>query len=153
MTRFKVLCLALLCSGITQAQELISSAGQSAIITNMTVEWSLGEIVIQEANLSSNSFTQGLHQPKYAPSGHRELENFEIELFPNPFSQEINIRSLDQASYTGKIYNPLGQVVRSFQFKDNLKLELEELEASFYMIQLKNTDNQSIKEFKIIKSH
>jgi len=143
------LLLPILCS----SQELVSSAGQSSSSSNLNAEWSLGEIVIQEANLNSNIITQGLHQPKYAPSGHEDLEDIKVEVFPNPFSQRVTIRSSSNTLYHGSIYNPIGQVVKRFELMKESALDLSQLGALYYMIQLINSDNQSVKEFKLIKSH
>lgn len=135
-----------------RSQELISPEGNSAVLGQYLMEWSIGEIVTAEANTSGNKFTQGMHQPKYKVSGiSTGNEGVSARIYPNPFKDQLHIEL--EGNHHARLINPLGQVVREFNFEQSKQLDLETLNASFYFLQIQSENQGVFQEIKLIKSH
>ena len=73
---------------------VISSAGTSYQSNNLTLDWSLGEVMIKSLEDPSMMLSQGFHQPSYNLVSTNPIpqEIGSIAVFPNPFSEEISIK-------------------------------------------------------------
>lgn len=76
-------------------------------------------------------------------------DNNEIEIFPNPFNDEINVRGID---YTSKIYliDVLGKR-NELTFKSNDKIDLSDYPSGVYFLQIQRILKNTVKTIKIIK--
>ena len=82
---------------------------------------------------------------------HVDSEQFSkaFEIFPNPVSNHLNIRT-SLASYTTSVYNVLGQeVITSLQQSGNSTVDYSVLPTGMYFLKVENTKTSTI--FKIVK--
>ncbi|WP_405224830.1 M14 family zinc carboxypeptidase [Dokdonia sp. Asnod1-B02] len=82
---------------------------------------------------------------------HVDSEQFSkaFEIFPNPVSNHLNIRT-SLASYTTSVYNVLGQkVTTSLQQSGNTTVDYSVLPTGMYFLKVENTKTSTI--FKIVK--
>lgn len=76
-------------------------------------------------------------------------DNNEVEVFPNPFKDEINVREID---YSSKIYliDILGKR-NELTLKSGDKIDLSDYTSGVYFLQIQNSLNNTVKTIKIIK--
>ncbi len=82
-------------SGQQLSPEVISSAGDYFVGSNVTLSWTIGEAVIETFTDTNCILTQGFQQPFIPPiAGIKKLEdkNLKIKVFPNPASDFLNVR-------------------------------------------------------------
>jgi hypothetical protein len=58
-----VVCINAFCQSITP--DLIATAGDVYMNNDVELSWPVGEIMIETFSVTSNSLTQGFHQPEY----------------------------------------------------------------------------------------
>jgi len=75
-----------------------------------------------------------------------------IVIYPNPTSENLNIENTTGSVGVlyGEIYNTLGQVVSSFQFKDAASIPVNNLADGVYFLRLYNDNMQVVKKFSKI---
>jgi|GEM_PF-687090 len=101
--------------------------GQNANPADMA---DLGNVVVGEPSMSSNNF-----------------ETVELQVFPNPVSNVLNIQSATQFS-SAELYSISGRLL--VKQKNTESLNVQNLKAGVYMLKLTSEDGQSITK-KIIK--
>lgn len=76
------------------SHEVISSAGDYFVGSNVTLSWTIGEAVIETFTGTNCILTQGFQQPFISVTGIKKLEdkNLKIKVFPNPASDFLNVR-------------------------------------------------------------
>ena len=68
--------------------------------------------------------------------------NFEFEIYPNPASEWISIKTLKQAEYDLEVYNSSGQKIFKHRFEGNSYLmNLKKIAAGAYIIELHDRTN------------
>ncbi len=77
----------------------------------------------------------------------------EITCFPNPFSSSTTIQfSKEQSNTQVTILNLLGEVLNTLNFSGNkLKLEKDELADGIYLLQVMDSDKNSVTKKIIVK--
>lgn len=89
-----------------KAPEIISPGGGTSYTSNLSVEWTLGELAVQTTRTGKLLMTEGFHQPILAvdrigsvqaeqtgmPGTVNTTSSVELEVFPNPFHTFIQVR-------------------------------------------------------------
>lgn len=130
-----------------RAQEVISTQGDSFSNANGSLDFTIGEVVINTGTDGSNDITQGFHQtnwnflelPDYAP-------DYEVSIFPNPTEDILNIVTSTFENVTYILYNSQGKVI----FKE--KLLAETTTIPFSQLALGNYSLTLLKDEKVLKS-
>lgn len=150
-----IILMALSCAmhatGQTADLQLIGSLGGDFSDTNIDVNYSAGEAVIQTISNVNVSVTQGFHQSIDFIGGLNELNiGDDLSLFPNPVSSTLNVEFSENASTSGYlevfIFNANGQIVYSeasdvLQGNDGMiQLDLSALETGHYIIQIEDAN-------------
>ena len=131
---------------------VIGSAGNSTIVGNNQLSWTIGEPIINTSITPNGILTQGFHQGNILISEIDENNKINASIYPNPATSEIVIlvgeENLLNASY--RLQDSFGKLLveRKIISKES-KLSLESVPSASYFIQVL-LDNQ-IKTFKIIK--
>lgn len=85
-----------------------------------------------------------------APSAIESLNSLDVNVYPNPFTDQVTIVSGSNAIESVKIYNNLGQVIYSSTNNDKLiTVNSSEWSKGIYMVELKSNDQVSIE--KLVK--
>jgi hypothetical protein len=136
------------------AQELISSSGESIKNSDVQVDYSIGEIMIDTYSGDEIIITQGLHQPVITITDitDNKIKNMDIKLYPNPTSSILNIELNDIQK---EKYYSLTDINGKLLFKDKIlnmteSLDISNLLSGVYILKL-TTNAQIIKSYKIIK--
>ena len=77
-----------------------------------------------------------------------ELENFQINLYPNPATQKIVITGYENTSSNIKVINSMGKTVMSGLFKN--ALNISELASGTYYLKIIENNRVFIKKFSKI---
>ncbi|MDO9512101.1 MAG: T9SS type A sorting domain-containing protein [Bacteroidales bacterium] len=81
-----------------------------------------------------------------------KLELYDFKIYPNPFTDRIQIENTGLQPYELTILNSLGQTIKQMQLNnDHQALELTELKAGIYFIRINN--RVKVMTIKIIKKH
>ncbi len=74
----------------------------------------------------------------------------QIKVYPNPVKDELHISRNNISTLSYKLYNTLGEIIKSEKIKPNEKIDFKDLYKGIYFLKI-NTKND-VKIFKIIKN-
>ena len=142
-------------TSITYSQEVISTQGDSYSNASASIDFTIGEVVINTVSDGTNDLTQGLHQTNWNFLGVDDHEqNFEATVYPNPMGTElfIEMENFKNSSYI--LYDAVGRIVAN----DNLStlktgIDVSTLAPSSYSLVLQDENQIKIKTFKLVKTH
>lgn len=88
--------LTLLCFTLfaqSTSPEIISTTGEVYNGTNIQLDWTIGELVIETIEHSNDKLTQGFHQPEYLITAVNELPPnlASVRIYPNPTRDNLHI--------------------------------------------------------------
>lgn len=161
--------------GFTHAQEatqkVVSAAGGSGMTGTMTIDWTLGEPVVESAYANGKLYTQGFHQPSLTvekleevplelfPVGHKSGfadSDLEINVSPNPVQTTLHLR-IDSATETPLDYRVVdinGRTVLSDVVApgtSTTQIDVQRLPQGFYLLWVFGSEQAPITAFKISK--
>jgi hypothetical protein len=134
---------------------VVSSTGEYYVGSAATLSWTLGEVVTDTYNGTSNQLTQGFHQPDLRFSILEDLATeMTLHLFPNPtnglvsFEIKNNFDALNVA-----ILDPAGRIIytSTYAAQSVLQIDLSTYANGIYYMQVTTESNQKIKTLKIEK--
>lgn len=138
------------------SQENFLSQGGSYHDSNISVDWSLGELAT-ETTESVNGLvilTQGMQQfPDDQTLNYpNNNENQSLIYYPNPVNKKVNIIFDNKQYYKYLFIGVLGETVQQgiLENKHN-SLDIEKLASGIYFLKILNKENQIIQTIKIIK--
>jgi len=150
-----VLPLNLFCQ--TNKPDVLASSGGSGENAEFSMNWTLGEIFINELSNGDLILAQGFHQGGYSsiPTTINDpLLNFEITAFPNPVSDVLKIHiQYDQPNILCKIevYDILGAKIMDEYTKQSIhEINFASLTAGTYLVRISH--NNYFEVFHIIKN-
>ncbi|WP_309641030.1 T9SS type A sorting domain-containing protein [Flavobacterium sp.] len=142
------------CISKSYAQNNIVASGGSALGSNGSATYSMGQVPFQYQANANYSISQGLQQPfEIIPLGNDSFStiNLGMKVYPNP-TESVLVLSVQ--NFKGLSYEITDVNGRSIQ-KDTItnvdtSITFESFTSGIYFLAVKN-NNQSIKNFKIIK--
>lgn len=145
----------------------LTPAGEVSKTNAITLEWTLGEIAAESVYTDLNMYTQGFNQPVLLaekleinnPVLHHPKESeaaFKIDVFPNPVTAYLTIRS-------NRVSNPIGYHLLDLNGKmisqgevpgglDTHQLEMKNYPSATYFLHFIDAENQIFETYKIIKN-
>ena len=137
---------------ITFGQEVISSQGNSYTNSNVNIDFTIGEVIINTETDGTHYMTQGFHQTNWFFS---ELENhtpsYEAIIFPNPTEESLNIKTSTYENVVYMLYDAQGNLVMQNElFEEQTSLKVSHLAPGKYSLVL-NNKTEKLKTFKLIK--
>ena len=139
-----------------EAQQVIASAGSSGSITGYTVDWTLGEPVIETFTGAANRVTQGIHQTKLMVTALRnfDIPEMEVKVYPNPARDMVTIelaQGLNQR-FTCELTDLTGQkmIVKEMSYPAE-NLDLKDFAPGIYLLRIFTPILKIEKVFKIVK--
>ncbi|MCP4123362.1 MAG: T9SS type A sorting domain-containing protein [Bacteroidetes bacterium] len=139
--------------------DVVASAGDIYVAGDIQLNWTMGEVAIEVVKGFDHLITQGFHQGKFtmanAVSG--GLSALEVNLFPNPSFDHvmIGINDFDQEIFI-TLFDIEGHIIVSENIAahDNMhKLDLQNLQANTYILQLSSANEDFRSTYKIIKAN
>ena len=136
------------------AQEVVSTQGDSYSNASGSIEFTIGEVVINTGSDGTNDLTQGFHQTNWNFVGVEDhAPNFEAIIFPNPTEDILNIRTSMFENVTYTLYDAQGKLVlQDVLSAEQTPIQVSQLAPGSYSLTL-NNETQNLKTFKLVKTH
>lgn len=137
---------------------VIAVSGGTARTPTMTLEWTLGESVIESAATSNRLYTQGFHQPilQVSESETGSDANYTFTVAPNPVASYLNISikapestplQLVLTDLNGHQYNyplvPAGT--------KSTQIDMTQFPAGMYLLRISKAEGAFLKSYKVVK--
>ena len=136
------------------AQEVVSSQGETFSNANGSMDFTVGEVVINTGTNGTNDLTQGFHQTNWNLVGVEDFApNYEVTIFPNPTQDVLNIKTntFENVNYT--LYDAQGKLVmQNILTAEQTPIQVSQLAPGAYSLSINDQKGQ-LKNFKLIKSH
>ena len=133
-------------------QDVVSTQGDSYTNANGSIDFTIGEVVINTVTDGTNDLTQGFHQTNWNFLGVEDFApNYEAIIFPNPTEDVLNIRTSAFENVTYTLYDAQGKLVMQDKLSaEQTPIQVSQLAPGSYSITL-NNETQILKTFKLIK--
>jgi hypothetical protein len=144
----------LLCQTIKP--DVIASLGGSGITNEFSMNWTLGEVFVEEFSNGDYILAQGFNQgyPGIASNTRNSLLNFEISVYPNPVSDILNIQILDSQAnmnWRFEVFDMLGiKLFDKFSNENNNMIDFSSMMAGTYLVRVSHHNYYKI--FHITKN-
>lgn len=134
------------------AQEVVSTQGDSYTNGSGSIEFTIGEVIIDTGTDGTNDFTQGFHQTNWNFLGvENYAPNYEATIFPNPTEDVLNIRTSTFENVTYTLYDSQGKLVMKGKISaEQTPIQVKQLAPGSYSLTL-NNETQNLKTFKLFK--
>ena len=152
MLKNTLLFFSLLTSVCVSAQEVVATQGDSYTKSSGSIDFTIGEVVINTGTDGSNDLTQGFHQTNWNFVGLDDNDpSYEATIFPNPTSELLNIRTSTFENVTYTLYDAQGKLILQDKLSaEQTPIQVSQLAPGSYSLTL-NNQTQNLKTFKLIK--
>lgn len=140
---------------VSLQNDVVSSGGASSSSTNLQIDYTVGEPVIETVSSTNLTLTQGFHQPGLTITSIDEPEVLgDISVYPNPTDEFINIDI--PVYYTGNFSVTLadasGRIIVQQEYSSGIStIEMQNIATGTYFLQIISNDLQQKKNLKILK--
>ncbi len=129
---------------------VLSSAGDVMKANNFSIEWTLGELATETLRANNLIITQGFHQTNLTIVSTNNPEISGLNIYPNPFEQDLIINNQSGKKVAVHIFNVMGQCINDYQILPGTQnITLSELPSGIYILEA--TTNDQKQNFKIEK--
>ncbi|MDG1148026.1 MAG: T9SS type A sorting domain-containing protein [Crocinitomicaceae bacterium] len=134
------------------AQEVVSTQGESYSNASGSIDFTIGELIIDTGTDGTNDITQGFHQTNWNFLGVEDHSpSYEATIFPNPTSEVLNIKTSTFENVTYTLYDAQGKLVlQDILSAEQTPIQVGQLAPGSYSLSL-NNQTQNLKTFKLIK--
>ena len=146
---------ALALSSVTYAQEIVSTQGDSYTNGSGSIDFTIGEVVINTGTDGTNDLTQGFHQTNWNFLGvDNHEQNSEATVYPNPMGTELYIQTENFEYVSYVLYDATGRIVAENKLNAlQTGIDVSTFAPSSYSLVLQDENQNKIKTFKLIKTH
>lgn len=139
---------------------VLSAGGDISKSSNITLEWTLGELAIETAVGIDKMYTQGFHQPlliSKLKTPTEPITGYVVTIFPNPVISIVNINiqsKIDSKVYL-KILDLKGHVVytnSTYSKLSSIKVDMRALASGVYFLTVTSASGITIGTYKIVKA-
>lgn len=149
-----IIFLPLLCFGllVTEAQQVISTAGTVFENASGSISFTVGEAVTGTLGSATTVLTQGFQQPFALQSNATgDPSDLSLSVFPNPADDVIKIRVDQPSGFRYRLYDMRGVLIgEGWLTATETGIDLSSLEPSVYILQVSKNSGEE-KTFKIVK--
>lgn len=137
---------------LSYSQEVISTQGNSYTTSGFSLDFTIGEILINEYMIGSVILSQGIHQPSWEIVGVKDhFTDINVTVFPNPTSSVLNIKTNEIVNVDYIIVDSKGvSVMKGTVREEHTVIELNFLSPEIYFLILKK-GRQKLKSITILK--
>jgi hypothetical protein len=134
------------------AQEVVATQGDSYSNANGSIDFTIGEVIINTGTDGSNYITQGFQQTNWNFVGLVDHSpSYEAIVFPNPTEDILNIQTSAFENVTYSLYDAQGRLVLQDKLSaEQTPIQVSQLAPGSYSLTL-NNGAQYLKTFKLIK--
>jgi len=137
------------------SSEVVGSSGEFYKNGSSQIEFTVGEVVIETFNSSSNYLTQGFHQTNLKIESIQDKDiSLEMSVYPNPSIDEITLFiSNTNEEFLIIIYDALGKNIYKSNIKGKIekRINVSKYSSGTYLLHLTNSRHRTIKTYKIQK--
>ena len=135
-------------------QEVVSTQGDSYSNASGSIDFTIGEVVINTGTGGANDLTQGFHQTSWNFLGVEDFApDYKAIIFPNPTSDVLNIKTRIFEKVTYTLYDAQGKcVMQDVLLSEQTPIQVSQLAPGSYSLTL-NKQARNLKTFKLIKIH
>ncbi len=144
---------------------VLATGGGIDSTTQMSLEWTLGEIAVTTLSSETIMITEGYHQPWLVVSEYDDSSitntstanlDFQIKINPNPVKSFVNIQM--QSSENSEIFinlyslegkQMMGKLKK--QSSDYFEIDLSDLSSGLYLLRFTNLNGDVIQTYKLSK--
>ncbi|MFT5778119.1 MAG: hypothetical protein ACI837_001075 [Crocinitomicaceae bacterium] len=154
MKKSTIVLFSLFATIYVSAQEVVSTQGDSYSNGSGSIDFTLGEVIIDTGTDGTNDLTQGFHQTNWNFLGVEDFApNYEAMIFPNPTEDVLNIRTSTFENVTYTLYNAQGKLVmQDILSAEQTPIQVSQIAPGSYSLTL-NNQTQNLKTFKLVKTH
>lgn len=151
--KFTILLL-LLCTLTVSSQEVIASQGNSYSNSSVSIDFTIGEVVIATLNNTGNTLTQGFHQTNLTVLAIDDFDiNYQARVFPNPTQDLLQVEIQNFEGLNFKMYDIQGrQLSQQKIYSINTSINTTPYAKGLYLLVILNENNQLLKTYRIIKN-
>ena len=137
---------------LSYSQEVISTQGYSYNTSNFTLDFTIGEVLMNEYTIGSVVLSQGFHQPSWEIVGFKDhFSDFNVTVFPNPTSSVLNIKTSEIVNFDYMLVDSKGvSVMKGTVMEKHAMIELNFLSPGIYFLIFKK-GIQKLKSITILK--
>jgi len=139
------------------AQEVVSSQGETYSNANGSIDFTVGEVIINTGSNGTNDLTQGFHQTNWNFLGVEDYApDHQVIIFPNPTQDVLNIKTSVYENVTYTLYDAQGKLVlQNILSAEQTPIQVSQLAPGSYSLTLNQSmrEHQDIpmKTFKLVK--
>lgn len=155
MMRSLLVVLLAICPLISFSQEVLSSQGGSYKQDGISMDFTIGESLINSYSTETQQIGQGFHQDLLRVTAVDVLDpSIKITLFPNPVINLLNVQVGEiKAGMTFRLITPQGRQVAAGDIKrKQTEVSFDGLSQGNYILSIIDTQNQTLKSYTIIKN-
>lgn len=136
-----------------QAQEVISTQGDSYTSGGNTIDFTIGEPIIETVSDGTNDLTQGFHQTLLTIVSVEDFAvDFSVNIFPNPTAELVNLKIEKFDGMTYRLFDVGGKKLQEAIIRQNAtQITVTDYPKGTYLLTLTNNENNQLKTYKIIK--
>ncbi|MBO0936048.1 T9SS type A sorting domain-containing protein [Fibrella sp. HMF5335] len=155
--------LALATGGMAQriSPSVLAAGGGSARTATMSLDWTVGEAVVETATTSTRLYTQGFHQPllqvSEPPTLKVEAAGYSFTIAPNPVATNLTLGIAAPES------SPLKLLLTDMNGRQyslpivpanttSTQIDMTTFPAGIYLLRIGKTDGPQLKAYKILKT-
>lgn len=133
-------------------QEVISSQGESYSSLNASIDFTLGEVVINSVSSNNLTLNQGFHQTQWDFLGIEDNKNLScISVFPNPTNDILFISTDVDHLFNLELFDVNGKLIlKNFISSSSSQMSLRNFPSGKYSLLFKDKD-EVVKTFNLIK--
>lgn len=122
---------------------VIASAGTSAQNGTVVLESTIAEPLTNVFNAGSNQLTQGFHQPIVSTIGFADWEAAQVQLFPNPANQTVQLILPENTYQSAIIYDATGKLIWNIALTEPIiTINTNQLLSGIYSILLQGKNEK-----------
>jgi hypothetical protein len=136
------------------SQEVIATQGGSYSSSTASIDFTIGEPVIQTVSDGNSDLTQGFHQTLWNFVGMEDhAPEVTVLVFPNPMTQDLIVQGELDAATRYQMYDANGRLILEGNIEGSeTRIAVQQLAAGPYTLNL-ITAGSVMKSFKLIKNH
>lgn len=129
----------IVCIFNSSAQEILSSGGSSQTLSGISLNYTIGEPIIETLIGTEATLTQGFHQTRLWVTAIEPIEyqGYKITVYPNPTMNgiEIAINGVSASGFEFFVYDNSGKVLLSKKTDNELTaIDLQSLPPAIYFL-------------------
>jgi len=151
--KFTILLL-ILCTLTVSSQEVIASQGNSYNNASVSIDFTIGEVVIATLGNTGNTLTQGFHQTNLTVLAIEDFDiNYQARVFPNPTQDLLQVEIQNFEGLNFKMYDIQGRQLSNEKLnRINTTINTTPYAKGLYLLVILNENNQLLKTYRIIKN-